>query len=80
MSNMVIPNPFSFFREAAEHFLTALNMQQQSRGPNGPESVMSTNIWSTLRMTLSMLGRPDLYNACDSNSLDVLNKEFKMQS
>ncbi|XP_046369763.2 peroxisomal targeting signal 1 receptor-like isoform X1 [Haliotis rufescens] len=67
-------------REAAEHFLTALNMQQQSRGPDGPESVMSTNIWSTLRMTLSMLGRPDLYNACDSNSLDVLNKEFKMQS
>ncbi|XP_041377756.1 peroxisomal targeting signal 1 receptor-like isoform X2 [Gigantopelta aegis] len=67
-------------REAVEHFLTALNMQQRSRGPSGTESVMSANIWSTLRMTLSLMGRPELYDACDKSDLDLLNKEFGMHS
>ncbi|KAK6177753.1 hypothetical protein SNE40_015794 [Patella caerulea] len=65
-------------KEAVEHFLTALNMQQQSSGPTGAQAVMSNNIWSTLRMTLSLMGRPDLYDVCDKNDLHRLNNEFGM--
>ncbi|KAJ8320334.1 hypothetical protein KUTeg_001921 [Tegillarca granosa] len=63
-------------REAVEHFLTALNMQKSSHGTKDPQSVMSKNIWTTLRMAISLMGRPDLYSACDNNDLDKLNSEF----
>lgn len=69
------------FREAVEHFLTALNMQRKSQhGMKDPQVVMSKNIWSTLRMAVSLLGRPDLYDACDNQDLDRLNSEFGMNS
>lgn len=69
------------FREAVEHFLTALNMQRKSQqGMKDPQVVMSKNIWSTLRMAISLLGRPDLYDACDNQDLDRLNSEFGMNS
>lgn len=69
------------FREAVEHFLTALNMQRKSQqGMKDPQVVMSKNIWSTLRMAVSLLGRPDLYDACDNHDLDRLNSEFGMNS
>ena len=80
-----------FFRQAAEHFLTALGLQRASQGPGGvggeaaapiprPKSVaiMSSNIWSTLRMTLTLLGRSDLHPACDRQDLDLLAKEFNI--
>ncbi|XP_061189708.1 peroxisomal targeting signal 1 receptor-like isoform X2 [Saccostrea echinata] len=67
--------------EAVEHFLTALNMQKKSQhGMKDPQVVMSKNIWSTLRMAVSLLGRPDLYDACDNQDLDRLNSEFGMNS
>ncbi|XP_062589853.1 peroxisomal targeting signal 1 receptor-like isoform X2 [Saccostrea cucullata] len=67
--------------EAVEHFLTALNMQKKSQhGMKDPQVVMSKNIWSTLRMAVSLLGRPDLYDACDNHDLDRLNSEFGMNS
>lgn len=65
-------------REAVEHFLTALNMQQRSRGPSGQQTQMSKNIWSTMRMTLSLMGRSDLYSACESMDVGALNEEFGM--
>ena len=55
-------------------------MQKQSHGPKDPQQVMSQNIWSTLRMAISMLGRPDLYPYCDNKDIDHLNKEFGMNS
>ncbi|KAM7298016.1 peroxisomal targeting signal 1 receptor isoform X2 [Ixodes scapularis] len=71
------------YREAAEHFLTALNMQSAGRGPLGrqqPNTSVSENIWSTLRMVFTLLNRPDLYKVADRRDLPFLNREFQMES
>ncbi|CAN7986346.1 unnamed protein product [Ixodes hexagonus] len=71
------------YREAAEHFLTALNMQSAGRGPlnrQQPNTAVSENIWSTLRMVFTLLNRPDLYKVADRRDLPSLNREFSMES
>lgn len=39
-------------------------------------SQMSQTIWSTLRMCISLMNRPDLRPAVDNHDLQTLNKAF----
>ncbi|XP_033125685.1 peroxisomal targeting signal 1 receptor-like [Anneissia japonica] len=64
------------YREAIEHFLTALHLQRSGKTLNREAAVTSDNIWSTLRMSISLLGRPELYKAAEERNLDALNEAF----
>lgn len=78
----------SAHKEAAEHFLLALN--QQARGSDvgaaaaavgagaNTASQMSESIWSTLRMCVSLMSRPDLRAMVDARDLPSLSAEFQL--
>uniref|UniRef100_A0AAG5D609 Peroxisomal targeting signal 1 receptor n=1 Tax=Anopheles atroparvus TaxID=41427 RepID=A0AAG5D609_ANOAO len=71
------------YKEAAEHLLTALNHQATSIARSGlnvssPANQMSSTIWTTLRMVLSLMNRQDLQPAIDNRDLDTLNREFSI--
>ena len=62
------------YQEAAEHFLSGLNQQAAGKstglgavaGAGGSPNVMSSAIWSSLRMVLHLLDRSELATAIDS--------------
>ena len=37
---------------------------------------MSESIWTTLRMSLSLMGKPEFHEAVDNRDLDYLNDKF----
>ncbi|XP_071050066.1 peroxisomal targeting signal 1 receptor isoform X2 [Onthophagus taurus] len=65
----------SAYKEAAEHFLIALN--QQARGKDvtnsGEKTQMSETIWSTLRMCVALMNRLDLKPLVDQRNLKALS-------
>jgi len=68
------------YREAAQHFLTALKFQAAGRGPQeslSPDS-MSSSIWTSLRLTTTLLKRPDLFPAIEAKQLDNLCQHFSV--
>ena len=61
--------------------MAALNFQAAGRGPTLEHSItggsgngaMSDNIWSSLRLALSLMGRRDLYSYLDDRNLQGIN-------
>nr|XP_033814725.1 PEX5-related protein [Geotrypetes seraphini] len=66
-------------REAASNFLTALNLQRKSRYQQRvPYPVISGNIWAALRIALSMMDQPELFQAANVGDLDALLRAFNL--
>ncbi|KAM6989428.1 PEX5-related protein isoform 1-T1 [Tautogolabrus adspersus] len=61
-------------REAVSNFLTALN--QQRRSQRCSQQQMSANIWAALRIAISMMDRPELFQAASVGDLDLLMRVF----
>uniref|UniRef100_A0A3P8W4F6 Peroxisomal biosis factor 5 like n=1 Tax=Cynoglossus semilaevis TaxID=244447 RepID=A0A3P8W4F6_CYNSE len=65
-------------REAASNFLTALSLQRKSQSRQQSHQVMSGNIWAALRIALSMMDQPELFQAANIGDLDHLMRAFNM--
>lgn len=61
-------------REAVSNFLTALNQQRRSQRCSHQQ--MSANIWAALRIAVSMMDRPELFQAAHVGDLDLLMRAF----
>uniref|UniRef100_A0A673BXJ7 PEX5-related protein n=1 Tax=Sphaeramia orbicularis TaxID=375764 RepID=A0A673BXJ7_9TELE len=61
-------------REAVSNFLMALN--QQRRSQRCSQQQMSANIWTALRIAISMMDRPELFQAASVGDLDLLMRAF----
>nr|XP_056705539.1 PEX5-related protein [Euleptes europaea] len=67
------------YREAVSNFLTALNLQRKSRNQQQvPHPAISGNIWAALRIALSMMDQPELFQAANLGDLDVLLRAFSI--
>ncbi|XP_023809906.1 PEX5-related protein isoform X1 [Oryzias latipes] len=65
-------------REAASNFLTALSLQRKSQSHQQSHQVMSGNIWAALRIALSMMDQPELFQAANIGDLDLLMRAFNL--
>ncbi|XP_015258202.1 PREDICTED: PEX5-related protein, partial [Cyprinodon variegatus] len=65
-------------REAASNFLTALSLQRKSQSGQQSNQVMSGNIWAALRIALSMMDQPELFQAANIGDLDLLIRAFNL--
>lgn len=76
--NQTDPCCCCFPREAASNFLTALSLQRKSRSRQQSHQVMSGNIWAALRIALSMMDQPELFQAANIGDLDLLMRAFNL--
>ncbi|XP_027731807.1 PEX5-related protein isoform X5 [Vombatus ursinus] len=68
------------YREAVSNFLTALSLQRKSRNQQQvPHPAISGNIWAALRIALSMMDQPELFQAANLGDLDVLLRAFNLE-
>ncbi|XP_054139100.1 PEX5-related protein isoform X7 [Melozone crissalis] len=68
------------YREAVSNFLTALSLQRKSRNQqNVPHPALSGNIWAALRIALSMMDQPELFQAANVGDLDILLRAFNLE-
>ncbi|XP_029971245.1 PEX5-related protein isoform X2 [Salarias fasciatus] len=63
-------------REAVSNFLTALNQQRRSQRCSHQQ--MSASIWTALRIAISLMDRPELFQAANTGDLDLLMRAFDM--
>ncbi len=69
----------SAYKQAVEHFLTALKQQNDGIGPQGTHVQMSENIWRTLAIAIGHLQRPDLEQSVANKDLSKLLHEFQIE-
>jgi len=72
---------------AVEHFLSALNFQagpglatgstKQNNTQDLKRKVMSDNVWSSLRLSLGLMGKRELYPLIEQRNLEKLNEILK---
>ncbi|XP_038001520.1 PEX5-related protein isoform X12 [Motacilla alba alba] len=67
------------YREAVSNFLTALSLQRKSRNQHVPHPALSGNIWAALRIALSMMDQPELFQAANVGDLDILLRAFNLE-
>jgi len=74
------------YREAVEHFLTVLNLQNLTTKDKLPgnllinrKQVMSDNVWNSMKFVVSMMKRHDLYAKLDERDLEYFNQQFGME-
>lgn len=60
-------------------FMCLILYRQGVRKGRENTSTMSESIWTTLRMSLSLMGKPEYHEAVDSRDLDYLNQQFNVQ-
>ncbi|XP_035383746.1 PEX5-related protein isoform X1 [Electrophorus electricus] len=61
-------------REAVNNFLTALKLQRKNKN----HLVMSSSIWAALRIAVSFMDVPELFQAATVGDLEFLMKAFNM--
>lgn len=70
------------YREAIEHFISALDLQRRAEFAVGGATAMSDSIWSTLRLAVLYLKqeRTTTLKLVDDRNLDGLMAEFMYNS
>lgn len=53
-------------------------LNQQRRSQRCSHQQMSANIWAALRIAISMMDRPELFQAANTGDLDLLSRAFDM--